>query len=287
MISQDERALRKICSGEIDQKYEKWLSQCLLEDIKHCGSPKKREMPCTIIYNQKRKSNMIDSLRWTRLLPYLPNPTLAPLQMGRRQSQLQRVQHLSNLQKINASNTENRDPRTSPTALLKTELKKQCARADDNARKLHNKAREAQRAKTARDVLRLEKRQLTHMSRMRASRVPNQKQLAVARALKQAAARPGDLYMKDKGVIKEDCREMLRELQVLNVPVEKINAVIHVVAKGFGLNVKDQVSARAVGRIMREGGVAAQIQLVHEAEHAKGEQFPFFPCQYNIITIIT
>jgi hypothetical protein len=133
---------------------------------------------------------MIDSLRWTRLLPYLPNPTLAPLQMGRRQSQLQRVQRLSNLQKINASNTENCDPRTSPTALLKTELEKQCARADDNARKLHNKAREAQRAKTARDVLRLEKRQLTHMSRMRASRVPNQKQLAVARALKQAAARP-------------------------------------------------------------------------------------------------
>jgi hypothetical protein len=77
--------------------------------------------------------------------------------MGRRQSKLQRVQQLSNLQKINASNIENHGPRTSPTAVLKTELEKQRARADDNARKLHNKAREAQRAKTARDLLRLEK----------------------------------------------------------------------------------------------------------------------------------
>jgi hypothetical protein len=168
------------------------------------------------------------------------------------------------------SDSENRDPRTSPTTLLKSELEKERARADGNARKLHNKTREAQRAKTARDLLRLEKHRLIHISRMRASRVPNQKQLAVGRALKKVAAGPGDLYMKEKGVIKEDCREMLRELQVLNVPVEKVNDVVHVVAKGFGLNVKDSVSARAVGRIVREGGVAAEIQLVHEVEHAKG-----------------
>ncbi|KAF8231773.1 hypothetical protein L208DRAFT_1398441 [Tricholoma matsutake] len=61
--------------------------------------------------------------------------------MGRWQSKLQRVQHLSNLQKINASNIENHGPLTSPTAVLKTELEKQCARADDNAHKLHNNER--------------------------------------------------------------------------------------------------------------------------------------------------
>ena len=77
--------------------------------------------------------------------------------MGRRQSKLQWVQHINNLKKINASNIENHGPRTSPTAVLKTELEKQCARADDNACKLHNKAREAQRAKTPRDLLHLEK----------------------------------------------------------------------------------------------------------------------------------
>jgi hypothetical protein len=125
--------------------------------------------------------------------------------MGR-QSQLQQVQHLKNLQKINASNSENSDPRTSPTAPLKEELEKQHARANDNARKLHNKARKAQRAKSTRDILHLEKRQLSHMSHMQRNHVPNQKQpeLVVARALKKAMAGPGDLYMKEKGVIKEE-----------------------------------------------------------------------------------
>jgi hypothetical protein len=48
MISQDESALRTICSGEIDQKYEKWPSQCLPEDIKQCGSPKKYEITYSV-----------------------------------------------------------------------------------------------------------------------------------------------------------------------------------------------------------------------------------------------
>lgn len=190
--------------------------------------------------------------------------------MGHRQSQLQQVQCLNNLQKINTSNSENCDPCTSSTAVLKIELEQQCAQADDNAHRLHNKAREAQHAKTTRDLLRLEKCQLTHMSCMQASRVLNQKQLAVARALKKAATGPGNLYMKEKGVIKEDCREMLQELQVLNVLVEKVNAVVHAVAKGFSLTVKDNVSARAIGRITQEGWVASQIQLVHEVENANG-----------------
>jgi hypothetical protein len=108
--------------------------------------------------------------------------------MGR-QSQLQRVQRLKNLQKINTPNSKNYDPHASPTAPLKKELEKQHARADENARKLHNKAREAQHAKSTRDILRLEKRQLSHISRMRASRVPNQKQFAVARWRRAVSSR--------------------------------------------------------------------------------------------------
>jgi hypothetical protein len=78
------------------------------------------------------------------------------------------------------SNIKNHGPHTSPTAVLKTELEKQCAQADDNARKLHNKARETQHAKTARDLLHMDKHQLMHMACMRASHIPNQKQLTVA-----------------------------------------------------------------------------------------------------------
>ena len=76
-------------------------------------------------------------------------PTCLIQHLPCRQSKLQWVQHLSNLQKINASNIKNHGPHTSPTAVLKTELEKQHAQADDNAHRLHNKAHKAQCAKTA------------------------------------------------------------------------------------------------------------------------------------------
>jgi hypothetical protein len=40
MIYPDGGLLRKICSGEINQKSEKWLSQSLLKEIERCGSQK-------------------------------------------------------------------------------------------------------------------------------------------------------------------------------------------------------------------------------------------------------
>jgi hypothetical protein len=76
--------------------------------------------------------------------------------------------------------------------------------------------------------------------------------------------------MKKKGIVQEECREMLRDLQTLNVPVEKLNEVVHVVEKGLGVKVMDNVSTRTIGRVMREGGVAAEMQIVHEIEQAKG-----------------
>ena len=56
------------------------------------------------------------------------------------------------------------------------------------------------------------------------------------------------------------------------MPVEKLNEVIHIVGRGFGfeINDKDNVSARTVGRVMKEGGIAAEMQIVHEIETAKG-----------------
>ena len=63
---------------------------------------------------------------------------------------------------------------------------------------------------------------------------------------------------------------MIRDLQTLNVPVEKLNEVVHIVGKGFGLKVMDNMSTRTIGRVMREGGVAAEMQIVHEIEQAKG-----------------
>jgi hypothetical protein len=63
---------------------------------------------------------------------------------------------------------------------------------------------------------------------------------------------------------------MLRDLQTLNMPVEKLNEVVHIVGRGFGLEIKDNVSIRTIGCVMREGGVASEMQIVHEIDAAKG-----------------
>ena len=169
---------------------------------------------------------------------------------------------------------ENQDPRSSLTSAVQQELARQRARADDNARRYRNKAREALRAKITRDLLRAEKAQIYHASRARAARVPQQKHRAVSKALEKVKAIPNERHLNHKGIVQEECREMIRDLQTLNVPVEKLNEVVHIVGKGFGLKVMDNVSARTIGRVMREGGVAAEMQIAHEIEQAKGMHLP-------------
>jgi hypothetical protein len=92
----------------------------------------------------------------------------------------------------------------------------------------------------------------------------------VTKALENARAIPDQRYMKTKGVVQDECREMLRDLQTLNVPVEKLNEVVHVVGRGFGLEIKDNVSTHTIGWVMQEGGVASEMQIVREIDTAKG-----------------
>jgi hypothetical protein len=191
-----------------------------------------------------------------------------------RRSPQQHAQSQNNLRRINALDRENQDPQSLPTSAIQQELARQRARADDNARRYRNKAREALRAKTTRDLLRAEKAQIYNVSHARAARVPQQKQRAVSKALEKAKAVPNERHLKHKGIVQEESREMIRDLQTLNVPVEKLNEVVHIVGKGFGLKVMDNVSARTIGRVMREGGVAAEMQIVHEIEQAKGMHLP-------------
>ncbi|PBK79975.1 hypothetical protein ARMGADRAFT_977390, partial [Armillaria gallica] len=63
---------------------------------------------------------------------------------------------------------------------------------------------------------------------------------------------------------------MVRKLQILNVPVNNVDSVIHTVANGININVKDHISTKAARLIMLEGGVMAELQLVHEVQQAEG-----------------
>jgi hypothetical protein len=99
------------------------------------------------------------------------------------------------------------------------------------------------------------------------------------RLAKRVARLPGKMQsalkkphvLKEKGIFTEQARTMTRELVKVGVPVEHIGGAVKAVVQGFGVNIEGDISARSVGRITLEGGIAAQLQLVHEIQHAPGK----------------
>ncbi|KAF8871626.1 hypothetical protein BD779DRAFT_1680239 [Infundibulicybe gibba] len=153
---------------------------------------------------------------------------------------------------------------------VRRELERQKAKVHQLMQSLRNKGKEANRAWDMRDRLRREKNQLLHASRMKQARESGQRQRIATKALSHAGNEWSVSHLKHRGVVKDSCRAMIRNLAVCNVPESHINNVIHFVGRGLGVDVMDSVDARTVGRIIQEGGIASEIQLVHEIESSKG-----------------
>jgi hypothetical protein len=93
----------------------------------------------------------------------------------------------------------------------------------------------------------------------------------IGKAMKQARLGLTKRWMKGKGgVFTEPSREMFRDLVVLKVSPENVDPVIHTVGNGLGLQVQDHVSARQIGRVMEEAGIASDIQVAMEINASKG-----------------
>ncbi|KDQ15795.1 hypothetical protein BOTBODRAFT_107897, partial [Botryobasidium botryosum FD-172 SS1] len=98
--------------------------------------------------------------------------------------------------------------------------------------------------------------------RMSKVRTPQKQQNAVAAG--------ASVLLKEGGIITEETREGIRDLLVLKVPAENVNAVIHTVAhKILGANVSDSIDRRSVSRIALEGLLAAEMQSVYEVHAAR------------------
>ncbi|TEB17434.1 hypothetical protein FA13DRAFT_1650221 [Coprinellus micaceus] len=85
----------------------------------------------------------------------------------------------------------------------------------------------------------------------------------------------GVARLKEKGVITMETRRMVRRLGKENVPDAKIDAVIHIVGEGLGVEVDGHIDPRSVGRIIAEGGIASEIQIVDELKPENCEGFTF------------
>ncbi|KAF8220609.1 hypothetical protein L208DRAFT_1089625, partial [Tricholoma matsutake] len=74
--------------------------------------------------------------------------------------------------------------------------------------------------------------------------------------------------LKENGIFTEETWTITCELVKVRVPMEQVGNAVKAVAQGFGVNVKGCISACSIGCITLEGGLAAQLQIVHEIEHA-------------------
>ncbi|KAK6987769.1 hypothetical protein R3P38DRAFT_3445906 [Favolaschia claudopus] len=144
------------------------------------------------------------------------------------------------------------------------------SRADELARRLHNKSRQANRARLSADGLRAELNRSKHARAVQAVRLGRRKTDGIGKAMKLARVSDTKRWMKGKGgIFVEKSREMVRELVALKVTPENVDPVIHTVGTGLGLQVQDHISARQVGRVMEEGGIASDVQVAMEINASK------------------
>ncbi|KIJ31757.1 hypothetical protein M422DRAFT_185462, partial [Sphaerobolus stellatus SS14] len=76
--------------------------------------------------------------------------------------------------------------------------------------------------------------------------------------------------LKQKGIIKDDVRDAVRDLITIGVSRNKIFAVLQRVFRLAGINLEGKLSPRSVSRMVLEGGVASDIQLVETVTTASG-----------------
>lgn len=214
-----------------------------------------------------------------------------------RRTPAQRAQSAQNLDKIHSARKENISPTTS---LVKSELtiafqrvEKEKSRGDDYKRRNNNehrkqvrsegvvrklKAMAAEQTKAAASAeaqLELVKSECDTLAKKGAileeKNIVLKKQKETLRKARERAAGKKEaaiaqskrVKLKEKGIISESSRDIIRELIKLGVPVDHVDAVLQAIAESLGIVIKDHVSARSVSRIILEGGVAAKLQLAH------------------------
>ncbi|KAJ7697987.1 hypothetical protein B0H14DRAFT_2649634 [Mycena olivaceomarginata] len=150
------------------------------------------------------------------------------------------------------------------------------SRADDLGRRLHNKTRQAIRARASSAKLRGDLIRSKHTRAVQAGRLERRKTDGIRKALLDAQAGPNKHWMKGKGgIFTENTREMIRDLVALKVPAMNVDPVIHTVGRGLGREVQDHVSARQINRVVEEGGIASDLQVTSEIRGSKaGEDTP-------------
>ncbi|KAH7886418.1 hypothetical protein F5I97DRAFT_1880326 [Phlebopus sp. FC_14] len=244
-------------------------------------------MPADYRWRPSRKRSPAQKAQYTRMQnekysqkentpPILPSLdyTPHPFRANEERSGQKMITNLTNRVKslsVSVRNTLRREKRAKENA---NNFRKRTREAEAKSTHLASRAEASQQR-----INHLEKRneevtKKNHGLRMRLSRVPAQKERAVARGISATTAVKSpstQLTLKNGGVIAEPVRDMVRDLVAIhNVPVSGINGAIHAISSAAGMEVKGKLSERSIGRIMLEGDVAASVQLVDEVNQVQG-----------------
>ncbi|KAJ7703412.1 hypothetical protein B0H16DRAFT_1347152 [Mycena metata] len=80
--------------------------------------------------------------------------------------------------------------------------------------------------------------------------------------LETGVAKLSTQSLLDDGAFSKEVRECVRDIVSFGAPVDSVNKIIHAVAKALNIRICDDISSRSVGRIILEGLVGAQVQVV-------------------------
>ncbi|KIJ32511.1 hypothetical protein M422DRAFT_265676 [Sphaerobolus stellatus SS14] len=103
-----------------------------------------------------------------------------------------------------------------------------------------------------------------HALDMHLSHSQGQQERAVAKVRDEAL----NLELKEKGVVKDRIRNAAIRLLHLGVPTENVNSVIECVAEVAGMPVKESMSSWTVRHVIKEGGVAVQLQIAEAVKES-------------------
>jgi len=163
--------------------------------------------------------------------------------------------------------------------LYRAEVAAHDASIEEFSQSLEKVNNDLQEIKTRNSVLLKE----NHNLKMKVSRFPGQKAMAVKRGVEKSQAEATAFQLKHKGVVTDDTRDMCLELLASGVPAAAVNSAIKTVSRHVGKEVKDSISAQTVGQVTTEGGIAAEIQIMDKIQSSKSKFFSFWSGMGNFI----
>jgi hypothetical protein len=119
----------------------------------------------------------------------------------------------------------------------------------------------------ASEVTRLQKTNKALM--MKVGRARTSRLKAVEKAKQKEGKRRERFHLKNKGVVSDSTRALIRNLIKIGLSVSHVGAAIKAVAGLLDVELEGDIAPRSIRRIVLEGGIASQMQIAEEMKYTQ------------------